>query len=177
MMGGTWVTINGVTAPLYYVSPTQLNIQVPYETPTNAAARVVINNNGATASASITVSPEAPAIFTFDNDAPVPYTTAARGQEIALYVTGAGAVLPSIADGAAPAANTTLADLPAPVGAVGVTVGGVTAVLDFVGMPTWAVGVVQINYTIPSSAPLGLQPVVVSVGGVDSVAAQLTITQ
>jgi hypothetical protein len=49
MMGGTWVTINGVTAPLYYVSPTQLNIQVPYETPTNAAARVVINNNGATA--------------------------------------------------------------------------------------------------------------------------------
>ncbi|HTQ57348.1 MAG TPA: protease pro-enzyme activation domain-containing protein [Bryobacteraceae bacterium] len=177
MMGGTWVTINNVTAPLYYVSPTQLNIQVPYETPTNSAVLLVIHNNGAMTSASMIAQPIAPAIFTFDNNAPVPYTTAARGEEIVLYMTGAGALSPPVADGAAPAANTPLADLPAPVGAVKVTVGGATATLDFVGLPTWAVGVVQINYTIPADAPPGVQPVVVSVGGVESVATQLTVTQ
>jgi uncharacterized protein (TIGR03437 family) len=137
---------------------------------------VRVDNNGESGSTSIVVDTVAPAIFTFDNGAPVPYTTAAHGEEVALYITGAGAISPALADGAAPAANTALADLPAPVAAVGVTVGGVSAPLDFVGMPTWAVGVLQINYTIPSSAPLGLQQVVVSVGGVDSVATQLTIT-
>jgi uncharacterized protein (TIGR03437 family) len=179
MMAGTWVTINGVTAPLYYVSPTQLNIQIPYETPTGSTSQVTINNlsTNASTSTSINVSPLAPAIFTFDNGAPVPYTTAARGQEIVLYITGAGAVTPSVPDGATPSAGTPVGELPAPVASVGVTVGGVTAAHDFVGMPTWAVGVVQINYTIPSNAPLGSQQVGVSVGGIESAATQLTITQ
>ena len=74
-------------------------------------------------------------------------------------------------------AGTAVADLPAPAGKVVVTVGGVTAALDFVGIPTWSVGVVQINYTIPSNVAAGSQPVLVSVGGVQSASTQLTITQ
>jgi len=37
------------------------------------------------------------------------------------------------------------------------------------------VGVTQINFTIPSNAPTGPQPVVVTVGGVPSNAATITV--
>jgi uncharacterized protein (TIGR03437 family) len=176
MMTGTWVTINGITAPLYYVSPTQLNIQIPYAVPAGTAV-LRIDNNGESVFSSFPVAAMAPAIFTFDNGAPVPFTTAARGQEIIMYITGAGGVTPAVATGATPAANTSLANLPAPVGAVTASVGGVAATVNFVGIPTWSVGVVQINYTIPANAPTGAQPVVVSVGGVKSAATTLTVTQ
>ena len=177
MLAGTWATVNGVAAPLYYVSPTQLNIQIPYEVPANSTATLRVDNNGESVFYSFKVAATASGIFTFDGGAPVPFTAAAPGQVVTLYITGAGPVSPSVSTGAAPAAGTSLADLPAPVGTVVVTVGGVKAALDFVGIPTWSVGVVQINYTIPAQAPLGSQPVLVSVGGVQSASAQLTITQ
>src|SRR5260370_31312990 len=30
-LGGATVTVNGVKAPLYYASPTQINLQIPYD--------------------------------------------------------------------------------------------------------------------------------------------------
>jgi uncharacterized protein (TIGR03437 family) len=177
MLAGTWVTVNGIPAPLYYVSATQLNIQIPYEVPAGSTATLMVDNNGESVFYNFKVAGTAPGIFTFDGGAPVPFTTATSGQVLTLYMTGAGAVSPSVATGAAPAAGTAVADLPAPAGKVVVTVGGVTAALDFVGIPTWSVGVVQINYTIPSNVAAGSQPVLVSVGGVQSASTQLTITQ
>jgi uncharacterized protein (TIGR03437 family) len=55
------------------------------------------------------------------------------------------------------------------------TIGGVKATLDYVGIPSWSVGTLQINFTVPSSAPLGVQPVVVTVGTASSVAANFTV--
>src|SRR5262249_20441148 len=40
------VTVNGVSAPVLYVSNTQLNVQIPYETSTQGAALVTVSNNG-----------------------------------------------------------------------------------------------------------------------------------
>ena len=60
---------------------------------------------------------------------------------------------------------------------VTVTVGGVEAPVQFDGIPSGLVGVTQINYQVPDSAGTGTQPVVVTVGGVSSVAASLRITQ
>ena len=97
------VTVNGVAAPLYYISPTQLNVQIPYETPASGKVTLSVSNNGQTASTTIQMSAAAPGIF-FDSGsgAIVPTATATRGQTIALYLTGAGAVQPSVATGAAP---------------------------------------------------------------------------
>ncbi|HLY17820.1 MAG TPA: protease pro-enzyme activation domain-containing protein [Bryobacteraceae bacterium] len=179
MLAGTVVTINGIAAPLYYISPTQLNVQMPYEVPPSTpstSAIVRVGNNGESVFANVSVSADAPAIFTFANGAPVPFTTAARGEVVTLYLTGVGAVSPSVATGATPAASTPVSDLPAPVGAAKLTVGGVTAAIDFIGIPTWSVGVVQVNYTIPATAPLGAQPVVMSIGGVPSATTTLTVT-
>ncbi len=179
LLGGSSVTIGGIAAPIYYSSPTQMNVQIPYGIPAGSTPTVTVTDgySGVTASnTTVTISAAAPAIFA-SGGAPVPYTTAAQGQEVYLFITGAGALSPAIANGATPAAGTPISELPAPVGQVTVTVGGVNAQVDFAASPTWAVGTVQINYTIPANAPLGAQPVVVSVGGVASAPTTLTITQ
>ena len=46
---GLTVTIGGVNTPFYYVSPGQLNVQIPYETPVNRPVTLTVNNNGRTA--------------------------------------------------------------------------------------------------------------------------------
>jgi hypothetical protein len=56
------------------------------------------------------------------------------------------------------------------------TVGGITVKPFFVGIPYGLVGVTQVNFSVPSNAPLGLQPVVISAGGRASKAAALNIT-
>jgi uncharacterized protein (TIGR03437 family) len=168
------VTVNGVAAPLYYISPTQLNVQIPYETPNSGKVTLVVGNNGQTASTTIPMSAVAPGIF-FDSSsgALVPTAAAKRGQTITLYVAGAGAVEPFVATGAAPGGGTA----PVPAQNTLVTVGGVKASTTFIGVPSWSVGVLQINFSVPNTAALGSQPVVVSVGGVASAGATLAVSQ
>ena len=55
------------------------------------------------------------------------------------------------------------------------TIGGITAQTDYVGIPSWSVGTIQIDFTVPPNAPLGLQPVVVTVGSAVSAAANFTV--
>jgi uncharacterized protein (TIGR03437 family) len=175
-MAGVEVLVNGVAAPLYYVSPSQLNVQIPYQATANSTAELSINNNGKVITQSFPVSSQAPGIFTTTTGALVPTPTAAAGQEISFYITGAGAVSPAIATGAAPAASTPLTDLPAPVQFTAVTIGGATAAIDFIGITPGLVGVMQINVTVPNGIAAGAQPVLVIVNGVSSAPATVTIT-
>jgi uncharacterized protein (TIGR03437 family) len=171
--------VNGgsaVNAPLYYVSPGQFNVQIPYETPVNQASILTVTNNGRTATTTLAVAAAAPGVFTDGNGALVPAATGARGALVTLYLTGAGAVSPTISTGAAPALGTPAQQLPAPLQATAVTIGGAAAAIDFEGIPTALVGVTQINLRIPTTAPLGLQPVVVTIGGIASAPATITVT-
>ena len=176
-LAGVSATINGTNAPLYYVSPSQLNIQIPYEVPVNSLVTLQVTNNGRTATSTLTTHASAPGIFTNATGQLVPYPTASAGQEISLYITGQGAVSPSIATGAAPPLGTSISNLPAPTQSVTVTVGGVPVQtpLPFVGIPPSLVGVLQINFVVPAGLAKGAQPVVVNVGGVASPPATLTI--
>jgi len=106
----------------------------------------------------------------------VPAATAARGAVVTLYLTGAGAVSPAISTGAAPAAGTPVAQLPAPVQLTAVSIGGVAAIIEFAGIPTALVGVMQINLRVPTTAPLGTEAVVVTIGGAASAPATITVT-
>jgi len=173
---GVAVLVNGVAAPLYYVSSGQLNVQIPYETMPNTTAVLSVNNNGQVTTQSFQVSAVAPGIFTTPAGALVPTPAAARGQEISFYITGPGAVSPAIATGAAPAASTALTALPEPVQPTTVTIGGATALIDFIGIPSGLVGVMQINVQVPNGISTGAQPVVVTVGTVSSAPATVTIT-
>jgi uncharacterized protein (TIGR03437 family) len=55
-------------------------------------------------------------------------------------------------------------------------VAGQPATIAFHGIPIGLVGVTQINYVVPANTPVGEQPVVVTVGGVGSQTAKLTVT-
>ena len=172
---GVSVKIGAVNAPLYYLSPGQLNIQIPYETPINQPVTLTVTNNGRTATTTLTVSSAAPGLFTDVNGEIVPTATVARGGIVTLYLTGAGAVTPAIATGAAPPEGTPVELLPAPAQKTTASIGGVAGVIEFAGIPTALVGVAQINLRIPATAPLGTQGVVVSIGGMASIPALIFV--
>lgn len=65
-VGGTTVTVNGRAAPLYYVSPTQVNFRVPPETETGAAEIVIRNADGVEMRSRVRVADAAPGLFTVD---------------------------------------------------------------------------------------------------------------
>jgi uncharacterized protein (TIGR03437 family) len=169
-LDGVAITVNGIAAPIWYVSPDQINFQVPYEVPAGSAATLIVNNNGRTVSTTLQMSAAAPGIFT-------PIVAGARGETLTLYLTGAGPVSPAIADGAAPSASTPLVRLPVPEQNATVTIGGVNAPISFIGNPVGVAGVTQVNFVVPSGISVGTQPVVVALGGVASVAASLAVTQ
>jgi uncharacterized protein (TIGR03437 family) len=171
-LDGVSVTVNGLPAPLWFVSPGQINLQIPYETAVGIAL-VVVNNNGQVSFSTIQVAPTAPGIFNHSG-AITPVASAARGSDVSIYLTGEGELTPMIDTGAPPAANTPAAQLPKPRGAVKVTVGGVPAAVTFIGNP-WLVGVTQLNFKLAANTPTGAQPVVVTVGGVPSAAQTLTV--
>jgi uncharacterized protein (TIGR03437 family) len=175
-MGDVSASIDGLAAPLYYVSSTQMDIQIPYEIMPGPAT-LIVTSLGQVDGFSITVSPAAPGIFTNGDGSLVPSAAGKPGDTLPLFITGQGAVSPAIPTGAAPSSGTPLSQLPAPTLPVSVTVGGIVATPVFVGIPPGLVGVTQINFQIPQNAPLGLQPVVVTIGGVSSAPASLMVTQ
>jgi uncharacterized protein (TIGR03437 family) len=171
---GVSATINGLAAPLYYTSPTQLNIQVPYEVGAGPAV-LGVNNHGQIAGFQLQVTPSAPAIVTDTSGNIVPTTAVAQGSFATLFMTGDGDVTPTLPTGLSPSSSTPVASLPHPRLPVSVTVGGVQAFLQFIGIPPGVVGITQINFIVPSSVNAGLQPVVVTVGGVPSPAGYVMV--
>jgi len=174
-LAGVSATVNGVSAPLYFVSPGQIDLQIPYETGRGAAI-LAIDNAGLVAYFPVQVAVTAPGIFNVFYDASTnQYNTAAPGDPVEMFITGDGDVAPSLATGATPPATTAIANLPAPRQPVSLTVGGIAVTPSFVGIPTGLAGVTQINFTVPAALAAGPQPVVVTVGGVASPAVNLKI--
>jgi uncharacterized protein (TIGR03437 family) len=168
------VTMNGYAAPLKDIFPTQLNVQVPWEVQPGTV-QVTVNVGGRTDTKPMQVVPVAPGIFVDATGRLVPSSTGHRGDTLILFVTGQGDVSPTVPTGAGPLAGSTLEQLPKPVQPVQVTIAGVNAKILFAGIPAGLVGLTQINFEIPDSAPLGPQPLVVTIGGQKSKAATITV--
>ena len=176
VLSGVSATVNGVSAPLYFVSPGQLNVQVPYEAGAGPAV-LGVNNNGQVSSFPFTVAPSAPGLFTAADGALIPSATARQGQTAVAFITGDGDTTTFLITGASPASGTATSRLPRTKLPVTVTVGGLNAAVSFAGTPAGMAGVSQVNFTVPATAPAGVQPVVVSVGGVKTQTGHLTVTQ
>jgi uncharacterized protein (TIGR03437 family) len=180
-LGGVSASVNGVPAPLYgvyYYSATgynsQINLQIPYETPAGTAI-LAINNNGQVATYSFNVSPANPGIFVaYPTGLIVPIESVAPGGEVLFFITGEGDVSPFVTTGSTPT-GVALTQPPVPRLPLTLTVGGVNITPQFVGIPNWSVGVTQINFQVPGNMPGGTQPVVVTVGGNASATAYLNV--
>lgn len=171
-MAGVSAYVNSVPAPLYYVSPTQLNIQIPYETQPGSAT-LEVDTPYETSQITIQVAATAPGIFTLPDGSVTPSNHGSRGSTYTLFITGDGQVTPTVATGSMPSPRRT----PKPNAPVTLTIGGVdaTAGITYLGIPSWSVGVTQINFTVPQNVPVGQQQVVVTVGGVASAPANFTV--
>jgi uncharacterized protein (TIGR03437 family) len=183
-LDGTKVTIDGKSAFVYYISPTQLNVQAPTDSATGPVAVVVTNNGQPSAAFTAQLEACSPAFFMYNGyviashypdyalmgNASAP---AAPGDILILWGTGFGPTNPVTPAGVvvagAPAATTTATIT---IGGVGVTVIG-TAMLT----PDSA-GLYQIAIQLPATMPVGAASIQASVGGVMSPAsAQIFIGQ
>jgi uncharacterized protein (TIGR03437 family) len=178
-LGGAAVMVNGIAAPLFYASPSQINFQVPFEI--SATAPVVVNAGSAqTGMASAPVRPTAPGIFLLaqgraaalnqDGSVNGAANPAAASSVISVYATGLGAVNPAVATGAR-APTGSYATVAASVTA---TVGGVAAGVLFAGLAPGYVGLYQVNLMLPA-LPAGDYPVQIVAGGVASNLATISV--
>jgi len=176
-LDGVSVTIDGKTAFVAYISPTQINVQAPSDTATGPVSVIVTNNGAASAPATAQLEAVAPAFFQVPgtsyaaasrlpdyapvaDPSAVPGAVAAKaGDLVVLWGTGFGATNPAVA------AGTLVNGAPALVAAVSVTVGDVAAtVIDTVLTPG-DVGLYQVTIQIPAGAPSGAAALQASVGG------------
>jgi sugar lactone lactonase YvrE len=137
-LAGVSLRINGFAVPLYFVSPGQINAQLPYNAAPGPATAMVITPTGFSPALTFTIVPAAPAIF-----------VAVKQDAVAVaYVTGLGAVTPPVATGAAaPAEPLSYANA-----TVTATIGGLPAQVRFAGLAPGFIGLGQVNVLIPSGA-------------------------
>jgi uncharacterized protein (TIGR03437 family) len=168
--GSVTVAVNGFAAPLLYVSPTQINVQIPYEAGAGPAV-LGVNNNGAAAGIQFQLSPSAPAVYDDGSGNLAGNPSIAAGGIATLYLNGAGEVNPLLLTGNVTPTTTTIS----PVLPLTVTVGGVPALLQFAGLAPGTLGTTQVNFYIPANMKAGPQPVVVTINGVASPPLNVTV--
>ena len=183
-IGGTSVTMNGIPAPLYFVSAGQVNAQVPWNVlpqgSTTGTANVVVSLNGTNSVAStVNVGQFSPNVFaagqyaiaiTSDGLLAAPAgaipgltTRPARvGETLVVYANGLGPVTPTISNGAPgnPLRNT--------VNAPQVLFGGVASTPAFSGLTPQFPGVNQINVAVPAGVSGNAVPLQLRLGGITS---------
>jgi uncharacterized protein (TIGR03437 family) len=168
--GSVTAAVNGLATPLIYVSPNQVNIQIPYEVGAGPAV-LGINNNGNVAGFQLRVAPSAPAIYADGAGNLSGNPSAAPGGLVKLYLNGAGDVNPALLT-----ANETPNGIPIyPVLPLAVTVAGSPALVKFAGLALDMLGTTEVDFYIPRGAAPGPQPVVVTVGGVASPPVNVTV--
>ncbi len=179
----TSVTFGGLPAPVIYSSATAVCVIVPFGISGSSVPVQATYQGRQSATFLSNVTAAVPGLFSIDasgsgqgaflnqdmsvNSAANP---AARGQVLVLYATGLGTLSPLPPDGAITAGTPPLLQNP-----VSVTIGGVTAQVQYAGAAPGAVaGVMQINASIPGTITPGNNvPVVVQVAGAGS---QTTVT-
>ena len=172
---------------LHFVSPTQINVQIPWELKgLNSAQMKISIGDFSSPLYTIPLNNVSPNAFEFtdpgtsrrlaaalDSNFALVYDAnkAKKGQFIQIYCNGLGDVDNTPPSGepspASPLARTTT--VPA------VTIGGRPAEVAFSGLAPGIVGLYQINVRVPADTPSGLQPVVIQMGDVTSKTANLPV--
>jgi uncharacterized protein (TIGR03437 family) len=108
-LAGVTVTVNGILASLFYVSPGQINFLIPYEINASTAS-LFVNRQGTTGpTVTIQLAATAPAFFQWSGNLAVaehasgalitPASPARPGEVIVLYAAGLGRTSPDLSSG------------------------------------------------------------------------------
>jgi uncharacterized protein (TIGR03437 family) len=178
-LDGVSVTINGRTAAVYYISPTQLNVQAPTDS-SIGPAKVQVTNALGSATSSATLQSYAPGFYTYQGKyvaavhadgtyvAPTGYFGAAvasrpaqPGETLLVFGTGFGPTSPAALAGQIVNSTFPIMDLTQ----LHISIGGATASVQFAGIV--ASGEYQLNVVVPS-LPDGDQVAVAEIGGVST---------
>jgi uncharacterized protein (TIGR03437 family) len=178
-LAGAQVRVNGVLAPLFFASPTQINFQVPRSTtattsfpssPSSTALIEVFVNGQMVRAGAFQIAPVTPAVFTlnqsgtgaaaaldaFTNTREPFNAKQANGQPniIAVFGTGLGA---------------DATDVDANVNAsVAATIDGAPATVNYAGRAPGFTGLNQFNVVFPANITSGTHTLVVSRNGIPS---------
>lgn len=177
-LAGTKVTVNGVPAPLFFVSAGQINLAIPASVEPGPATIIASNPNGSYALGVVEIVPSAPALFSADStgtgdaaaqatpdgityqNSPFDVTVGGKPNILVMYGTGirhAVAADPNDGNGVAEACN--------------VTIGGLPATVLYAGAQGVFFGLDQMNVILPQglagSGPRRVE-IVVSVNGVEA---------
>jgi uncharacterized protein (TIGR03118 family) len=177
-LSGVTVTVNGNPAYLSYISPSQINVLIPADTPAGPIQIQVMNNGLASATVRVNLESAAPAFFQFtgtkyiaathsDNVSPIgppgiitgtTTTPAQPGEIVVLYANGFGETNPAIPNGLFLTMPLQLAVTPT------VTIGGKPAEVKFAGLT--APGLYQFNVVVPTGLAAGDADVIIQILGV-----------
>jgi uncharacterized protein (TIGR03437 family) len=178
---GVSVTINGQPTFISYVSPTQLNVQIPANVPTGEPLNVIVTHRGVSSSAIrlpvvdqaggllapgvfkvgdkqfvAAIRPGVGLVFISNGTIPgLPAAPAVRGETLVFYGTGFG-LIRNENGGSTPSLGGDIAQGTSRVLApVQFKFGGAAAQVSYAGLTPGLVGLYQFNVVVPAGAPSG----------------------
>ncbi len=172
-------------APLFFVSSGQINAQIPFTVPLNAAITAQVTFNGQKSAAQpVTMAAGAPGIFNIgggvgailhNTDFTIVSSSnpAKRGEFVDIFCTGLGAVNPPAVSGAPGPSSPPSTTVATPQ----ITTAGLPLTPVFSGLAPGFVGLYQVAVQVPSNAPAGSQNVVLSVNGISTNIVTMVISQ
>jgi uncharacterized protein (TIGR03437 family) len=178
--GNTTVYINGYAAPVFFASPGQFNVQVPWEATGLASFGIIVN--GAPSNIQFAavntyspdvfmISPGLAAITHVDGSLVSAASPAAANEVVVVYATGLGPVSGAMVTGN-PASSTSLQ--PTTPQQAAATFGSIPATVSFSGFTPGFIGLYQVNVQIPTNTAPG-SPLTISVGGTSAPAVPLPV--
>jgi uncharacterized protein (TIGR03437 family) len=175
-LNGVLVTVNDEAAPLWYVSPGQINFQMPWDAPLSGTVQVLVyNGRGVSNPVTVPVTGDAFGVFEYYDSAGTvegvithaDYTLitashpASAGETIVLWGTGFGNIAGMAPQSGFPSMGGNTETNP-----VTVSLSGASPTVSYSALTQGSVGLGQMNVVLPATLPAGNPlSLTVTVGG------------
>jgi|GEM_PF-1206800 len=181
ILGGTQVLLDGKPLALYYVSPNQINAQMPNDQPPGTVEIQAIRADERSNIQTVSVVDAQPDLLTYGGMRAVainengmvngPANTAAPGESLVVYLSGIGVTNPPVRSGSLSPAD----PLARATGSSSASIGGEPASISYLGLTPGFSGLAQANILVPDRAQSGDRDLVIRLRGVDSNVVKLSI--